>query len=62
MCGYVAEFSLEQLSFASRGVDNATFNDYLDALNAGAYRTKNKKALMDVLSQFLFQKPGLLSA
>ncbi|HET9359533.1 MAG TPA: hypothetical protein VFO58_07280 [Vicinamibacterales bacterium] len=62
MCGYEPQFSLEQLSFASRGVDNATFSDYLDALISSGYRTKDKKALMDVLSQFLFKKPGLLSA
>jgi hypothetical protein len=59
-CGYVAQFSLAQLSFASRGGDGTTFGEYLDALAASGYRSKNRKTLMDLLSQFLFQKPGLL--
>jgi hypothetical protein len=62
MCGYVPRLFATQLSFSPTRADSSTLGDYLDALTSAAYRSKNRVAILDLLSQFFFAKPRLLSA
>jgi hypothetical protein len=62
-CGYrVQLYSTLQLSFVATGPDNSTFTTYLDALVTAGYRSKKREVILNFLSLFFFQKPGMLRA
>jgi len=60
-CGYRALFHPLQLSFVATRMDSlTTFTTYLNSLGAAGYTNKNRTLIFNALSQFLFQKPGML--
>ena len=52
--GYRPQFFPEQLSFSTTQSDGATFKTYLDALVAAGITSRNRTAVLETLSLFLF--------
>ena len=59
--GYQPRFFSEQLSFSAGHSDGATFKTYLDALAAAGITSRDRTAVLETLSVFLFGNAGALS-